>query len=37
MAKPAVEELKKFAGTELADLCDAAEDGVRAGGGFGCF
>lgn len=35
MAKTAVEELTKFAATDLADLCDAAEDGIRAGGGFG--
>lgn len=35
MAKTMVEELRKFSGTDLGDLCDAAEDGIRAGGGFG--
>ncbi|QEX19854.1 hypothetical protein FRZ44_51690 [Hypericibacter terrae] len=35
MAKTVVELLKKYSGTDLADLCDAAEDGIRAGGGFG--
>jgi len=31
----AVEELKKFSNTDLHDLCDAADDAIRAGGGFG--
>jgi ribosomal protein S18 acetylase RimI-like enzyme len=35
MAAIAVERLTKFAGNDLHDLCDAAEDGIRAGGGFG--
>ncbi|MGH6939767.1 N-acetyltransferase family protein [Hypericibacter sp.] len=35
MAKTVVELLKKYSSTDLADLCDAAEDGIRAGGGFG--
>jgi ribosomal protein S18 acetylase RimI-like enzyme len=31
----AVERLTAFAGTDLNDLCDAAEDAIKAGGGFG--
>lgn len=34
-AKVAVEELKAFRGNDLADLCEAAEAGIAAGGGFG--
>ncbi len=30
-----VERLEAFAGTDLNDLCDAAEDAIKAGGGFG--
>ncbi len=33
--KTAVERLAAFAGTDLEDLCDAAEDAIKAGGGFG--
>ncbi len=33
--KTAVERLEAFAGTDLEDLCDAAEDAIKAGGGFG--
>jgi ribosomal protein S18 acetylase RimI-like enzyme len=31
----AVEQLEAFAGTDLHDLCDAAEAAIEAGGGFG--
>ena len=31
----AVERLTQFAGTDLEDLCDAAEAAIEAGGGFG--
>jgi ribosomal protein S18 acetylase RimI-like enzyme len=31
----AVEELKQFAGNDLADLCDASEAAIAEGGGFG--
>ena len=34
-AKKAVEPLESFAGTDLDDLCDAAEDAIKGGGGFG--
>ena len=34
-AKIAVEELKRFRGSDLPDLCDAAEVAIRDGGGFG--
>jgi ribosomal protein S18 acetylase RimI-like enzyme len=30
-----VEQLQVFAGTDLEDLCDAADDAIKAGGGFG--
>ncbi len=30
-----VERLTAFGGNDLADLCDAAEEGIKAGGGFG--
>ena len=30
-----VEQLERFEGTDLADLCDAAETAILAGGGFG--
>jgi len=30
-----IEELKEFRGTDLHDLCDAAEAAITAGGGFG--
>jgi ribosomal protein S18 acetylase RimI-like enzyme len=33
--KKSVEPLERFAGTDLEDLCDAAEDAIKAGGGFG--
>jgi len=33
--KTAVERLEAFSGTDLNDLCDAAEDAIKAGGGFG--
>jgi len=33
--KKSVEPLESFAGTDLEDLCDAAEDAIKAGGGFG--
>lgn len=33
--KAMVERLEAFAGTDLDDLCDAAEDAIEAGGGFG--
>ncbi len=33
--KKAVEPVESFAGTDLEDLCDAAEDAIKAGGGFG--
>ncbi len=35
MEKIAVEQLKAFRGNDLHDLCDAAEAGIAAGGGFG--
>ena len=31
----AVERLERFAGTDLHDLCDAAEAAIKGGGGFG--
>jgi ribosomal protein S18 acetylase RimI-like enzyme len=31
----AVEQLEAFAGTDLEDLCDAADAAIKAGGGFG--
>jgi ribosomal protein S18 acetylase RimI-like enzyme len=31
----AVEQLEVFVGTDLEDLCDAADDAIKAGGGFG--
>jgi hypothetical protein len=37
MAKTMVEELRKFSGTDHGDLCDAAEDGIGAGGGDSSF
>ena len=33
--RTSVEQLTAFAGTDLHDLCDAAEDAIKAGGGFG--
>jgi ribosomal protein S18 acetylase RimI-like enzyme len=33
--KTAVEQLDAFAGTDLDDLCDAAEVAIKGGGGFG--
>src|SRR5262245_13073397 len=35
MAATSVERLTEFRSTDLHDLCDAAEEGIRAGGGFG--
>lgn len=35
MAEIAVERLSEFRGNDLADLCDAAEVAIVAGGGFG--
>jgi ribosomal protein S18 acetylase RimI-like enzyme len=35
MSRIAVERLEKFEGTDLADLCDATETAILAGGGFG--
>jgi RimJ/RimL family protein N-acetyltransferase len=35
MADTAVERLSEFRGNDLADLCDAAESAIVAGGGFG--
>ena len=34
-AHTSVEELEQFTGTDLADLCDAAEAAIKDGGGFG--
>ena len=35
MAETQVERLAEFRGNDLADLCDAAEEAITAGGGFG--
>lgn len=35
MANIAIERLSAFQGGDLHDLCDAAEDGIKGGGGFG--
>jgi RimJ/RimL family protein N-acetyltransferase len=35
MAATSVEKLTKLSKRDLHELCDAAEDGIRAGGGFG--
>jgi ribosomal protein S18 acetylase RimI-like enzyme len=35
MGATAVERLREFRRNDLSDLCDAAEEGIRAGGGFG--
>jgi len=35
MAATSVERLREFRGNDLNDLCDAAEEGIKAGGGFG--
>ena len=35
MAATTVERLRAFRGNDLGDLCDAAEAGIEAGGGFG--
>jgi len=35
MAEIHVERLSEFRGNDLADLCDAAEEAITAGGGFG--
>jgi ribosomal protein S18 acetylase RimI-like enzyme len=35
MAATSVERLREFRGNDLNDLCDAADEGIRAGGGFG--
>lgn len=35
MSETKVERLAEFRGNDLADLCDAAEDAIVAGGGFG--
>jgi ribosomal protein S18 acetylase RimI-like enzyme len=35
MAATSVERLTEFRSTDLHDLCDAAEEGIRAGGGYG--
>jgi ribosomal protein S18 acetylase RimI-like enzyme len=35
MAATAVERLRAFRGNDLSDLCDAAEEGIKSGGGFG--
>lgn len=35
MASTSVERLREFRGNDLNDLCDAAEEGIKAGGGFG--
>ena len=35
MAQTSVEELTQFRNSDLHDLCDAAEAGIRDGGGFG--
>ncbi len=35
MATTTVERLREFRGNDLGDLCDAAEAGIEAGGGFG--
>ena len=35
MADINVERLSEFRGNDLADLCDAAEEAITAGGGFG--
>lgn len=35
MAATTVERLREFRGNDLNDLCDAADEGIKAGGGFG--
>ena len=35
MTKTSVEKLVKLSRRDLQEICDAAEDGIRAGGGFG--
>src|SRR5262249_40076334 len=35
MSVTGVERLREFRGNDLQDLCEAAEEGIRAGGGFG--
>ncbi len=35
VAKTSVEKLMKLSRRDLQEICDAAEDGIRAGGGFG--
>ena len=35
MSVATVERLTAFRGNDLDDLCDAAEEGIKAGGGFG--
>jgi len=35
MAETTVERLREFRGNDLQELCEAAEEGIRAGGGFG--
>src|SRR5262245_33597307 len=35
MGATAVERLREVRGNDLSDLCDAAEEGIKAGGGFG--
>src|SRR5215831_8705683 len=35
MSATTVERLREFRGNDLQDLCDAAEEGIKAGGGFG--
>jgi ribosomal protein S18 acetylase RimI-like enzyme len=35
MSVTSVERLQKFRGNDLQDLCEAAEEGIKAGGGFG--
>jgi len=35
MAKTSIEKLTKLSKLDLQELCEAADDGIRAGGGFG--
>ena len=35
MSATTVERLREFRGNDLQDLCEAAEEGIKAGGGFG--
>ena len=35
MSVTTVERLREFRGNDLQDLCEAAEEGIKAGGGFG--